>query len=340
MQQLLYKKRGLCLYSLSFSPALYYTFSMKRLALFLLVVIYMAVLPQNTQAHASEFKIGIYPPVIPLSTVPGKPVTTSVKVANSTQDTQTLQVKTLPFTPSPKNDGTVVYRPNTLPQPLSAIETLKIEVLEGQQIADTITLEAGETKEVTVRITPPANAPKKDYYYSLLFISKTTENEAVRTSLALASHLLIMVGNPTQPQMSIEQFSSPIFLTQGPVPFTVLLKNNGSHFVQAAATVTIHNMLNLPIAKVKTPTVHVLANSSRFMTDEESLENTLLWNEKYPVGLYKAVLEVDINGQKTFQTQRYILLLPITITLPIILVIVFSISIYLRVLKKLSKTSH
>lgn len=254
-------------------------------------------------------------------------------------------------------EGKVVY----LEDQTKGNEIFKyIEVIDSQENAiDSLELGPGQQKQLNIRINVPANQPSRDHYFSLVFlhdIAPVTDQNSTKKDRkdqhtistiqgGIAANVLLAVGPPETAQGYIEDFSSPIYLQTGPVPFSVKVKNDGLHYINPKGTIMIKNFFGQTVGKVELPSATVLAGTERTLLDKNQLEAIqrdseakALWQEKFLLGLYSAELKIAMatEGPVYNQTIRFFAF-PIHLALGLVVAIVLVSSIYIRVKKKISQ---
>lgn len=254
-------------------------------------------------------------------------------------------------------EGKVVY----LEDQTKGNEIFKyIEVIDSQENAiDSLELGPGQQKQLNIRINVPANQPSRDHYFSLVFlhdIAPVTDQNSTKKDRkdqhtistiqgGIAANVLLAVGPPETAQGYIEDFSSPIYLQSGPVPFSVKVKNDGLHYINPKGTIMIKNFFGQTVGKVELPSATVLAGTERTLLDKNQLEAIqrdseakALWQEKFLLGLYSAELKIAMatEGPVYNQTIRFFAF-PIHLALGLVVAIVLVSSIYIRVKKKISQ---
>jgi hypothetical protein len=88
----------------------------------------------------------------------------------------------------------------------------------------------------------------------------------------------------------IVDFSAPLLLENGPVPFRVRLKNQSNHFTTPQGSIAIKNIFGKTIGQIKLSPVNILANTTR-------LHNSL-WKEDFLFGHYTATLTIKLSDKE------------------------------------------
>ena len=195
-----------------------------------------------------------------------------------------------------------------------------------------------QEKKLFIKIDVPENEKESDYYFSIQFISKPT---VVKDDLnysqilgGVATNVLLSVGSKEKTQGIIEEFSSPVFLQKGTVPFTLSVKNTGHHFITPKGNIIIKNVFGQIVGKVDLLPVNILAESTRTIPSLYSNSNKAVWNENFILGLYRATLNIALSDQgPVFSNTVSFFALP-TETIIAILIAVFTLVLLLNRVKK------
>lgn len=304
-------------------------FSFSFLTAFLVVVF---ILPQI--AFADSTSIGIYPPIIRLVTTPSTTVTTPVNLTNYSTSPRTILLRALPFTGSSSPTQSISYLPNTKPLQVEQLPFKNVQLLnsDGGPISS-LTLAPMQTQQITLSVAPSPKFDHQDYYFSLLaLVSPSGNSGQISTVLGVSSAVLISVS-PVDPSVTISKFKAPSFLIHGPVTFSVRLKNSTNTLVKTSEKLTIKNMLGKKVAEISLPQTLLLAKATRKLDGDSGIS----WKENHLFGLYTATLEVGVNGKTILTSQRHFTAMPVMASIVVSIILLFLITMYLRVMKKLQK---
>jgi len=148
-------------------------------------------------------------------------------------------------------------------------------------------LKGGETKSLTLTITPPANALPGGHYAMVIHspgdqISITDSTGAsIQTKVGTLVYITIP-GNITQNAI-IKNFSAPKFEEFGPIDFTTTIQNLSDIHIKPAGNITITNMIGMKsFVQFNKDGVNIFPGKTR------DFENQL--NKKWLFGRYKAEL--------------------------------------------------
>ena len=279
-------------------------------------------------------------------------------IQNFGETSLTLSISLKPFTASESENGEVLFQNDLADFPDPSLFS-KVQILDGSVPIQKITLSAEQKKDLTLKINLPKNQQKGDYIFSIIFSSSPanpTNNSSSLASAGIATNVLLSVGPLGKTQGILEKFSGPSFVTKGPLPFTVRLKNTSDHYISPTGIIVIKNMFGQKIGKVELLPVNILANSVRRMPDSlqsgaakdkdyEKIKNVVekndlpvaVWPEKFLLGPYTATLNIALSQDGPFFTKNiYFFAFPAEYMLGIILIIALVVFIVLRVRKKMS----
>jgi len=266
-------------------------------------------------AQAAGVSLGVFPPILQIQATPPTDVKSKILIENLGDDPVDLKIGLKPFTASDKENGQVNYSNDyDLADPFIFN---KMQILNGDTSIDSITLAPGQKKELTLEIALPQDEILGDYYFSIIFISANTPTANSNISGAtagIATNVLLSIGPKGPTQGSIEEFSTPVFLSKGPVPFTVRIKNTSNHFFTTKGDIVIKNMFGQSVGKVDLLPINILSQSIRSIPDSlqspsanspTSLKSYFLnlksiaavWPDTFLFGPYTATLTIALSDQ-------------------------------------------
>jgi hypothetical protein len=303
--------------------------------------------------HAQNVDLGIYPPVFQIQATTPSDVKIPFFVQNFTSSSVPLTISLQPFTSSQTENGSITYLDTVsyadpyLPE--------RIQVLDGNNSIGDLILAPQQKKDLTLEVQIPSNEAKGDYYLSLVFTTNagnSTNANSSQASGAIASNILLSIGPFGKAQGYIEDFSTPFFVSKGPVPFSVRVKNSGDHYITPTGNIEIKNMFGQTIGKVDLLPVNILANTIRRLPDSAQsdpnsqdyqnikavIDNNsfpvVVWPEKFLVGPYTATLSLSLSDSgPLFTKQIMFFAFPLEYLVAILLIIGLIIFIAVRVSK-------
>jgi hypothetical protein len=320
----------------------------------LLLPFFVFGFPQPVRAEGVSLKVN--PSVLQIRAQSDTEVRAPLFIQNQSDQSVKLRLGYKLFNPDKSKEGKVEF----LAEPGS-----KEAIFEHVQVVDmtdtplnTLDLGPKQQKQLQVLVDLPENQPAGDYYFSLIFLHDITPQTDQNSTISdrkdqhtittiqggIGANVLLAIGPSEMAQGYIEEFSTPIYLQSGPVPFNVKVKNTGMHYINPKGTIMIKNIFGQTVGKVELPKTSVLAGTTRTLLDQEQLSNTVtdekdmkaIWSESFLLGIYSATLNITMadEGPSYSQTVRFFAF-PLHILLGLIAVIGLSIIVYIRVKKKL-----
>lgn len=190
-------------------------------------------------------------------------------------------------------------------------------------------LKVGEQKEVPYTIAAPINAEPGGHFGVLLFkatpAASTTGSIRVGTQVGMV--VLVSIPGSHLQKGNIVDFSTPLFLQHGPVPFTIAFQNTGTVHFEPKGSIVITNMLGMKAAEVPITGQVVLPTSLRTLR--------FSWDSgNFAIGRYTAVASM-YDGEKNLLTSKTVSfwILPVWYILGFIVTLIL-IYLLLRYFKK------
>lgn len=299
---------------------------MKKLILLLLVTLML----KPGSAFATPLDVSISPALITIKTDGKDELTPKIYIQNKTAQNISYNISLIPFQPSALKNGEPVLQDVVEKDYGSLFQN--IIILDDNTSVTKVDLAPQQKKTIKLVINIPPSLKDKDYYFSVVFTSsaqdKIENSTTVNISQALGVNVLLSLGDQSQPQGEIKEFSAPSFVDKDPVSFRIDVKNNSNNFITAQGNILVKNMFGQTIGSFSFKPTNVLANSERM------IENTS-WNEKILFGFYRAKAEVSLSSSgpiliketKFFAFPFKYLLLALTLFL-------FFLYLRLRIIKK------
>ncbi len=297
--------------------------------------------PSN--ASAQTVSLGVYPPIFTIKTTPPADINSPFLIKNFTDNTVEMTISLKPFKSGPDNNGELIFLDPGQPVPGNdPLIFQKMHVFDQNRSITTITLAPQEAKQLELRMSLPQDEPASDYYFTILFTTNAIGNDQSNVSAiagGIGINVLLSIGPDTPTTGFIKEFSSPIFVQKGPVPFTVEVQNNSTHFINPKGTILIQNIFGQFVGRLGILPVNILEHTSRFIPDDKNLNSTQeIWPEKFLLGLYKAKLTVALSDTGPLFTKTiYFFALPAEAIIAVMLLIILSTIIIVRVRERLKK---
>ena len=294
-------------------------------------------------AKAQEFSLGIYPPIIQIDALSPSKISTPITLENLSAESVTLSIQLKQFVPKELENGEITYidRPDDPHKKMFS----KVKVKENALNRSQITLTPKQRKNLNLEITLEENEPASDYYFSILFVSNpirvSGETESY-SSGAIASNILLSVGEKDIPKGRITDFSAPFFVTKGPVAFRVRVENQSPYFITTEGNIIIKNIFGQRIGNLELISSNILGKSARLLTNKEGAEEGLngpkaLWKEKFLLGVYTADLTISLSEQGPILRDRLTFIaVPLEIIIGFLIAIAMLFFIYKRVKAKMN----
>ncbi len=331
--------------------------------IFLTLVFFYLACVLNTKykildtANAQGISLGVFPPILQIQATPPTDVKSKILIENLGDNPVDLKIGLKPFIASDKENGQVNYSNDyNLADPFIFD---KMQILDGDTSIDSITLAPGQKKELTLEIALPQNEILGDYYFSIIFMSANTpasDSNISGATAGIATNVLLSIGPKGPTQGNIEEFSSPIFKTHGPVPFTVRIRNTSNHFITTKGDIVIRNMFGQSVGKVDLLPVNILSQTIRSIPDSlqspganpsssfksyllNLKSNAAVWPETFLFGPYTATLTIALSDQgPLYRRTINFYAFPTETLFGILIIILVITAIVIRARKTASKT--
>jgi hypothetical protein len=306
---------------------------------------------------SNDLSLSVAPPITQINGLPPIDVTGPLTIENKSGNDLNIQIILKPFRASDENNGQIEFLPSQAIQDFPDKNILqKIQILDNGTIVNKLELGPKEKKELQIHVGVPKNEPIADYYFSIIFLTTTQNNNTTPNPTpdqnmttaqgGIASNLLLSIGPKDAPKGYIQTFSAPLFLQSGPVPFTLAVKNAGEHILTPKGVILIRNIFGQTIGRVDIAPANILANSTRQLfalpsnpqnpIDIDINNPQVIWPETFLLGPYSANLSLAMSDKGPIYTRTiHFLVAPIQVVIGIIVAISMSITIYLRIRKRL-----
>lgn len=307
-----------------------------RLLLLCLVFNFSFLIFHLDKAEASALSLSIDPPIIEIHSLPAPASASTIQkqitIQNKSESELNLQLHIKEFKAKNTENGEPEYFNSS-----NEFILKNIQVLENENTITSLYLGSGQQKSLDLVINVSTGEVGRDYYFSVIFISKPLmpiDSTSSLNSIAIATNVLLSIGPQEKPKIAIEEFTSPSFLQKGPVPFTVRLKNQGKHFIKPTGEIIIRNMFGQTIGKVDLKPLNVLSGATRaFYNKDYTKDLTMFWDESFLLGFYSATVDVYLDQNRhTTKTVKFF-----AFPIPIATLIVILVFIIVFIKRRLSK---
>lgn len=274
--------------------------------------------------NAASLGLSVNPPITVINVIPPTSTTSQISIQNN-GDTQTVfQIQIKPFKAKGEN-GELEYSREALP-------IIKdIQILDAGTPVESVTLDPKQEKKLSLNINIPQNITISDYYFSIIFISTNSHSEESNSTinqLGIATNVLLSVGQKEDPEAILQDFSTKVFLEEGPVPFTVRVNNIGNQMITPKGEILIKNMFGQSVGRLSLSDVNILANSIRAIPSDFSdfSHPVAVWKEGFLLGLYSATLSLSLsNDGPTFTRTIHFFAFPLQILIIIVIIAIIAI---------------
>lgn len=306
------------------------------IVLFILATLYLLL--NTAHASANALSLSLDPSIIEINALPPSDATSTLSIQNKSDNQIHLQIMLKPFRARLEN-GELEYLNS---QDYFILKN--VQILDGGVPVEGITLGPSQQKNLTLNINIPQDTAISDYYFSIIFVSQSTASPTSTSSsnrLGIATNVLLSVGAKEMPDAILEEFSSGLFYESGPVPFTVRIKNKGTHFIKPKGEILIKSMFGQSIGKLDLVSVNVLSDTTRAIPNTANLDFAhpkALWKEDFLLGLYTATLNISLsNDDSGFTKSIHFFAFPFQGLIVILIVLISSIVIVNRVRARIKK---
>jgi len=301
-------------------------------------------------AQSPDFSLSIDPPVLQITAEPPADVEAKINIRNNSDKAVDLDILIKMFKQVSGGSGMVEFTGDALNDEQKAIKDT-IKVYDGELVVTKVGLSAQEAKDLTIKLNLDKNVPRGDYYFSLIFLSSSLQDDQKEVSKALGgitTNLIVSIGKPGPDSGQISEFSVPFFLASGPVPFTLLVQNNGENYITPSGSITITDIFGRHLGKVDILPQHILVGGRRYLTDPKSASingqndhNLVVWPEKFLSGLYSAELNLKLSDKgPSFKRSVMFLSVPLYLVFAISLFTFVLLGILIRIRSRIKKNSN
>lgn len=304
-----------------FSKKLYSTLQYSVL-ICLLGYLFIGLFPPVAEAEGTSLKI--QPSVLQIRATTPADIHAPFTLTNEGFEAVKLQILLKRFRNAGDETGRIVYSNQTDFLKNDADTFLNaVKIVDGDFVVQELTLGPKQQKKLDLRINLPQEAKSQDHYFSIIFLSspnvsdELAEESEKNNSLSMIQAgvslpVLVSVNQKKEPVGVLDEFSGPLLLQSGPVPFTVKVENTGEHFIEARGAIFIKNMFGQTVGKVELPKTNILSGSTRGLTfntlkkevfTSRDSKSEVVWSETFLLGLYTATIHLAISPDESLYTQ-------------------------------------
>jgi hypothetical protein len=290
-------------------------------------------------AQAQEFSAGINPMVLTIDAKVPADIKAPVTLENSSDQNITYNIFLRPFKPGAEKNGEPSYDTDVPPEYKAFFENVWLTDEKGE--VSQITLSPSQKKDLLLNIKLNQDETPKDYYFTVVFLTDSDSSEKTGSSSGakggIGMNVLLSIGPKSEPEGRIADFSFPKLVSHGPFSFSVEIANDNDYYVISSGNLVIKNMFGQIVGNLDIKPTNILANSTRLMSnsDQPQEKPSLIWNENFLFGFYKADINVAISDKGPLIKQSgYFFAFPLELVVGVIVLIVLIIALYKRVKQK------
>lgn len=306
----------------------------------------------QTLAQKPSVAVSIYPPILAINADPPAEAEAKIYLQNNSDKKLVLDISYRTLQQRRLSSGQIEFKEENKLEPQDVLIRSKIKIFKDDQQVSSIEIDPNEELIVTLKANIDNDLPQGDYYFSVIFITPPTGPDLIRAQSestsniqgGIGTNVLLSVGKKEPAGGYIREFSSPLIVNQGPIPFTLLIENSSDHYINPQGKITITDMFGNSVGQIDIFPQYILAHSSRYLKDEKGLTNKhnfISWPEKFLFGMYSAKLVVNLSEKgPTFVTSTSFISIPIIILFAFFLAAFILTGIYIRVRTKMSPKRH
>lgn len=197
----------------------------------------------------AEQGLQVSPVIIELNGEPGKSYSLDVNVMNVTGTELTYGTEFADFRAKDETGSPEIVEEGDLPEGASVRKWLSA--------IDTFQLGSHQRQALKVKVSIPKKAEPGGHYGVITFTGRVpgSDDEQVSVRVKTGILVLIRVAGDIKESLSLESFtatsknSTPWFIENAPIDFTVRLKNTGNVHVKPSGTIEVRNMFGGLVGK-------------------------------------------------------------------------------------------
>ncbi|OGH14046.1 MAG: hypothetical protein A3H50_03310 [Candidatus Levybacteria bacterium RIFCSPLOWO2_02_FULL_37_10] len=261
-------------------------------------------------ADADGYSLEINPGIIKIKASPPALVKTGIRIKNLSDNPIELGYILKPFVASEKNSGQIKYLLYSDYTSKNFNFLQRIKVLEDNQAISKIILSPKQEKNLTILIDLPQEEEQADHYFSIVFLTQSQEkldSNYSRIIEGIGTNVLVSIGT-NQYKALIRDFSTSVFVSQGPVKFNLKIENIGKNFITTSGYIIIDNIFGQTVGKIDIKPANILGKSTL-----EILKDDVVWQEKFLLGIYTAKLYLNYDDSTSLYREFRFITIPIKI---------------------------
>ena len=269
---------------------------------------------------AQEVSLSISPPITEITIQPGKSFSQTFTVKNDGEPVVIVPA-VLPFEPLDKEGHVELVEDQN-----------SVTAFAGWFTFDPAPVSLGTTgsHDYYLKVSPPAGAEEKDYYFTFIAEVQNDNNLGFTNSqsqVRVGANILVNVskdGNP-QKKASIIKFAAPQLIDSFTgLTYEVLIGNSGYSFFKPIGKITVDQIFGSTSVLNLAP-LNILVGGEREISCIQG-ENLIPCKlpGKFLIGIYRSNLSFTIDGNgESVEKQIYTIAFPFTILFGLIIVFIF-----------------
>lgn len=294
-------------------------------------------------ASAQELGVSIDPPILQIEASPPSFIKNPISITNQSHQSVTYSIFLVPFKAKSSINGEPEFDPTLIDEYKNIFS--KIQVSDENQPLTQITLAPKQKKDLSLSIRILRDEPPSDYYFSVVFISEAAggqdKNSSIGARAGIGTNVLLSIGPKSQSLGHIEEFSSPRFVTKGPVRFKLNIANESKHYITIKGNLLIKNVFGQTVGNIDLIPANILSGSNRLIesaNNSDRREPRILWDERFLLGVYRVDLALALSPDgPIFKRSIWFFAFPTEAVFGTILALVF-LSAMIRRARKKSET--
>lgn len=287
---------------------------------------------QTHTVYASEYAIGLYPPVIRIHQQTPGTIQTPISIENLSDSLVNLRILIKRYIPSSDTSGKISFPSDKDHDKEYDRLFEQIKVMDGKQIISDLYLAPKQQKQLFLNINLLPDQKKSEYYFSIIFITNNGEVDQLNSSaikLGVATNVILDYQTSDTIIAAITHFSAPQFNQQGPIPFAISLKNSSQHYIMPKSFIKIYDVFGNQIDTLRLSNIIIPANTSRHFANTDNA--AILWDKSALLGTYTATLQIALSpkGPVLIKSIRFISL-PYSFIVLILFCLIFILVVTIR----------
>ncbi len=297
----------------------------KIVSLFTTLLLYFfTILLFPSNIHAQTLGLSISPPINEIMIIPGKSVTQTFTITNDGNDGN-AKIYIVPFRVEGELGNVLLDEKNPVTSSLMYSSWFSM-LSPVTSFGEKFYIPRGKSTDITIKISPSANAAEKDYYFTLIYELESETNEisiynGPTSNARIGANILLSLSKDGKPEktFNIDEFSAPkIIDSLSKLKFNIRVENLGLYLIKPSGKITIKPTIGEEESIGIAP-LNILSGSVRNIPCLKE-EQTITCQSKHKVfiGIYKSTLEVSANESTGGQSKTIT-----TIALPFSLISAF-----------------